>query len=281
MKTMTGKVWLGIGFISFSLGILLLILAAVSGYRMRRGDTYSFKEGYEQEIRSLDFKIEYGHVQFLEGEEFRIDADGLYEGGAFESIVRDGVWTIREKSKTKVDIFGMHLPAISLFGGILEQDIRITLPKDFIAEDIHLELGAARLEVGSLRSKTGSFTIGAGEAYFNQLEITEHSTYDVGAGYMEIRRANIKNISVDCGVGYFSLEGTVTGENEVTCGVGRVRMDMEGDIEGYSYQADTGIGNVTVNGKSHLGSLKRNSQKEFLGSFDLECGIGNITMLIY
>lgn len=275
-----GKIWLVIGLISFALGICLLILAAASGFSMRKGATYSFKEGYEQEIKSLDFQIDYGHVEFLEGDKFSIDADGLYEDGRFESVVKEGIWTIREKSHSQINLFGLRLPAISIFGDRFEPDIVITLPKDFTAEDIRMDLGAVRLEAHSLRSETGSFRIGTGEAYIEQLEVTKYSNFEVGAGYMEIGRAELRNITVDTGVGYFNLEGTVTGESKVDCGVGKVRMDLDGDIEGYSYDIETGIGNVKVNGKNYFGSIDRNAQKESLGSFDMECGIGNITLEI-
>ena len=275
-----GKIWLAIGLISFALGICLLILAAASGFSMRKGSTYTYSEGYTQEITSLDFQIDYGHVKVLEGEKFSIDADGLYEDGRFESVVKDGVWTIRERSHSQVNFFGLRLPVISIFGERFEPDIEITLPKDFTAKNMRLELGAVRLEAGDLRSETGSFTIGTGEAFIKQLEVTEKSSFDVGAGYMELDRVDLKNITVDCGVGYINLEGIVTGKNEITCGVGKVRMDLEGDIEDYSYDIQSGIGNVTVNGKNYFGSVDRSSYKEFLGSFDMECGIGNITLEI-
>lgn len=275
-----GKIWLGVGLISFALGVCLLILAAASGFTMRKGATYSFEEGYEQEIKSLDFQIDYGHVEFLEGDEFSIDADGLYEDGSFESAVEDGVWTIREKSHSQIKVFGFHMPAISIFGDRFEPDIVITIPKDFTAEDIRMNLGAVRWEAKSLKSETGSFIIGTGEAFIEQLEIADRSSFEVGAGYMEIGRAELSNITVDTGVGYFNLEGIVTGESKVDCGVGKVRMDLDGDIEGYSYDIETGIGNVKVNGKNYFGSIDRNAQKDFLGSFDMECGVGNITLEI-
>ncbi len=276
-----GKIWLSIGLISLALGLCLLIIAFASGFTMRKVDTYSFDESYRQEIKALDFRISYGHVQLVEGNEFSIDADGLYEDGSFESYVRDGVWTIREKSRQQVKLFGLHLPAISIFGERFEPDIVITLPKDYKAEDIRLELGAARLEAGRLSSDTGSFILGAGEAHIKQLEVLKKSSFDVGAGYMELGNVNLHNINADCGVGYIQLEGIVTGDNKLECGVGKIRMDLEGDVEGYSYEIETGIGNVRVNGKNYMGSVERNARKDFLGSFDMECGIGNITLEIH
>lgn len=273
-----GKIWLGIGLISFGLGLCLLILAGVSGFSLRKEATYSFAEGYEQEIKSLDFDIDYGHVKLLLGDKFSIDADGLFEEGSFESVVKNGVWTIRNVSYDKVNVFGWRIPVITIFGDRYEPDIVITIPKDFVADDITLNLGAVRLEAERLRSNTGKFQIGTGDANIEQLEVTEKSSFDVGAGSMRLNRVDIRNITVDCGVGYISLEGKITGKNEVTCGVGKVKMDLEGDIEGYSYDIQSGIGSVTVNGKNYVGSVDRNAKKEALGSFEMECGIGNITL---
>lgn len=273
-----GKIWLGVGLISFGLGICLLILAGAFGFSLRKGTTYSFAEGYDQEIKSLDFDIDYGHVKLLLGDEFNVDADGLYEDESFESEVRNGVWTIRNVSYDKVNVFGWKFPVITIFGHRYEPEIVITIPKDFVAEDITLKLGAVRLEADRLQAKTGNFSIGTGEANIEQLEVTEQSNFDVGAGSMRLNRVDMRNITVDCGVGYISLKGKVTGENDISCGVGKVRMDLEGDIEGYSYDIQSGIGNVTVNGKDYYGSVDRSAKKEALGSFEMECNIGNITL---
>ena len=276
-----GKICLGVGLISFGLGLCLLIIAGVSGLTLRKEATNTFAQGYEQEISSLDFEIDYGHVKFLLGDEFSVDAEGLFEDGSFESEVKNGVWTIRNVNSDRVNVFGWRVPVITIFGDRYEPDIVITIPKDFVAEDIKLNLGAARLEADRLRSNTGSFKLGAGEANIEQLEVTKRSSFEVGAGSMRLDRVDIRNITVDCGVGYISLEGRITGENEITCGVGEVRMALEGDFEAYSYDIQTGIGNVTVNGKKFFGSVDRNARKEALGSFEMENGIGNITLDIY
>jgi hypothetical protein len=280
MKTF-GKIWLGIGLVSFALGICLLIIAFAAGFGWRKANTYSFEEKYEENINALDFKMEYGLIKIVEGEEFSIAADGLFEDGHFESVVKNGVWTIREESTSKFKLFKLNLPTVTVFGERFEPDIVITLPRGFKAEDIKLDMGAVRLEAESLSAESGSIAVGAGEARIRQLEIAKKASFDVGAGYMELGNAKLNNITADCGIGYLQLKGIVTGMNRLECGVGKIRMDLEGDVDAYSYEVETGIGNVRINGKNYFGSVDRNARKDALGSFDLECGIGNITLEIY
>ncbi len=273
-----GKVWLSIGLISIALGICLLILAGVSGFTMRRGDTYSLSEEYPADIRSLDFQIDSGRVRIVEGDTFRIDASGLSENGDFDSQVKDGVWTIRESGHNQLNIFGLRVPAISIFGKSFDPDIMITIPEDFIAEDVRFNLGAGNLDAGRIRSKTGSFTVDAGEMVLKELDIREQSDYNIGVGYMGLHNANLKNITLDCSVGYVNIEGIIIGDSDIECGIGKIQMNLEGDIRRYSYDIGGGITNVSVNGKNYFGGMDRGAYEDALGSFSMECGIGNITL---
>lgn len=275
-----GKVWLGIGLISIGVGICLLILAGATGFSFRNVPTFSVSESYGNDIKSLDFQINYGVVKLVEGSEFSIEGSHLYDDGGFSSEVKDGVWTIRENGNDRIEVFGFNIPVVSVFGNHFEPHITITVPRNFTAEDIRLELGAGRLEADRIIADTGSFIVDAGELEIEQLKVAEESKYNVGAGYMKLNNIEANNVAVDCGLGYINMEGSITGKNEISCGVGRVNLQLNGDPEEYSYEVDSDLGNVVVNGKDYVGSIDRSSEEE-LGSFDMKCGIGNITLDIH
>ena len=277
MKTF-GRVWLGIGLAAIGLGILMMILAGVTGFTTRKVPTFSVSETYNDDIKSLDLQFNYGEIKLVEGDEFSIEGSHLQDKEGFTSEVKDGVWVIRETGSERIHVFGFRVPVSLGFHGT--PSITITIPKGFAAENVRLELGAGSMTVDSITANTGSFIVDAGELIVEQLNISEQSRYSVSAGYMKLYNINADNVVVDCGAGYINMEGTITGKNEISCDIGRIKLALEGDPKDYSYHMDTDIGNVVLNGKKYTGSYSRSSKAE-LGSFDMECSIGNITLDIH
>ncbi|HKL79852.1 MAG TPA: DUF4097 family beta strand repeat-containing protein [Mobilitalea sp.] len=273
-----GRMWLAIGLISVGLGLCLLILATSVGFRIDGGDTYSFDESYAN-IRSLDIQIDYGEVNIVEGDTFMVSSDSLLEDGEFESVVSDGVWTIKESINKKVNIFGWRIPMLTFFGSDFLQEITITLPKGFVAEDVHLELGAGSLKADVIRSNTGDFEVDAGEIIIKQLEVSQESNYKIGTGHISLENVEVNNITIECGIGYVNIEGIVIGENKVSCDIGAVNLELIGNPKEYSYKIDSDIGNAIINGRSyHHKNINRKSNEMDRGSFDIECDIGQITL---
>lgn len=276
-----GRVWLAIGLISVGLGICLLILATSVGLRIDGRDTYSFDESYAN-VKSLDIQFDYGEVNIVEGDTFMVSSDSLLEDGEFESVVLDGVWTIKESINQKINIFGWKIPMLTFSGTDFLQEITITVPKGFIAENVHLELGAGVLKADVIRSNTGYFEVDAGEMSINQLEVSQESSYKIGTGYISLEDVEVNNITIDCGIGYVDIAGIVNGDNKVSSDIGAVNLDLVGDSDDYAYRIDSGIGNAIINGKGyHHKNFSRKSNKIYRGSFDIECNIGQITLDIY
>ncbi len=275
-----GKVWLGIGLISIGLGLSLLFVASITGASWRKASTFSYNESYEG-VKSLDFRLNYGEISIVEGDQFRIDAYGLYGEYDFDSRVVNGVWVIEDIGVDNINVFGFKLPIIFRFGKNDAPDIVITIPEDFTAEDIRIRLGAGLLAAENLRSKTGSFQVDAGKMTIDHLNITDKSDYSVGAGYMQLKDVNVKDIIVQCGLGYIEMDGKVIGDNTIRCDVGRINMDLIGDKNNYAFEIDSDIGNVIMNGREyHNTTVKKTGNEKAEGSFLLDCSIGNITLFM-
>ncbi|MDF2906713.1 MAG: hypothetical protein K0R34_2034 [Herbinix sp.] len=286
MRTFT-KVWLGIGLIAIGIGVAILMIAFASGVSFKDIDipTFSYEESYA-DVTSIDMDIEYGEVKVVEGDTFKVDAKRLPENG-FESYVdADGTWVIRQDSDDNnfIDFFGLHFSSGSIFhwSEDMTPRITITLPKDFVADDISLVIKAGDVEIDQIYAKNGSFNVSAGRLAVKELEVTEESKYIIGAGEMSLHNVSVNDITVDCGVGSVSIKGKVTGNSDVTCNVGSVELDLEGEEEDYSYDITASIGNIDIDNNSYHSISNRvinNDAAE--NNLSLNCEIGNISVDFY
>jgi hypothetical protein len=278
MKTFT-KVCLSIGLIAIVFGLGILIVVTASGVRIRDIPTYSLEESYSG-VESLDVNIAYGAVQIVEGDSFHIDAQNMLTDN-LESYVSDGTWVIRDDKDESMDFLGIHFPIrqFSHWGKTVSPSVIITVPKNFVAKDMKLNIGAGLAEADIIQAETGSFSVDAGRLKIDQLVISGKSQYHVGAGEMVLSNMEVRDIAVDCGVGNIDMSGNILGDNEISCGVGRVILKLSGSREDYSYVVDAGIGNVIIDKDSyHNINGKRIMNKVADNYFSLDCGIGNITV---
>jgi hypothetical protein len=276
MKTFF-KVWLGIALIAIGFGIAILILATANGVSWRNNvKTYSINESYEG-VRSLDFDIGYGEVNIEEGSTFSIDAENMVSDG-FESYVSGGTWYIREKYDSMVDIFGWKFSLKQIIHwGDYSPDITITIPRDFVAESFILDIGAGEVDADEIHAVDGAFSVDAGRLKIDRLTVNERSTYNVGTGEMILNDIAVNDITVECGIGNVDIYGTITGDNEITCGIGRIKLDLTGDEDDYSYRISAGIGNVVIDNRSYH-SIDKSINNDSDNNLKLDCGIGNITV---
>jgi hypothetical protein len=275
MKTFY-KVWLSIALIAIVFGIGILIIIVGTGANWRDIPTYSLEESYDG-IDKIDMEIGYGDVKIVEGDTFSIEAKNLLDEN-LESYVSDGTWIIKE-DEDYLRIFGMRLSVKQLvrWNDDLSPRITITIPSDFVAENIDFHISAGSVQAEEIEAENGNFEVEAGRLEINQLIVKEKSSYNIGAGEMILKNLEVNDITVDCGVGNVVIEGTVTGENEITCGVGKVDLKVIGEEEDYSYEVNSGIGNVTINNNSFNNMSNHIINNDGADNFfHLDCGIGNI-----
>lgn len=275
MKTFL-KIWVGIGLIAIGAGIAVIIIAMTTNLSSWRDiPTFSMNESYE-DIQSLDFHIGYGKVIIEEGDTFSINGKNVPEEG-FESYVKDGTWYIRESFDDMIDVLGLRFSMRQVFrwNEYGSPRITITVPEGFSAETYRIKVGAGDVTVESVHAKEGDFTVDAGVLRINELSISDSSSYEVGAGEMNIKDLSANETRIKCGVGYIKIDGTLTGDNDIDCGVGSIELDLEGSREDYSYDVSTGVGAVRIDGRQYHGRSRNNNTEN---EFKLHCSVGRITV---
>lgn len=276
MKTFL-KVWLSIGLIAIVVGIGLVILAFVTEPDWREIETFTYQETYEG-IENVAIEVGIGEVKIMEGDSFSIDGKYLPED-SFDCYVSDKTWYIREKYEKEFNLFRGHFSIRRLFlwNEAFAPKITITLPRDFVAEEFSMEIGAGDVEAEKIEAMEGNFSVGVGKLSVEQLIVHEESSFSVGAGKMELMEAVINDASIDGGMGYVSVDGRITGDSYVNTGVGSIRLSLDGNPQDYSYAITAGLGSVTVDRESYSGIVDKEVTNQGAEHFlELECGIGDI-----
>lgn len=279
MKTFV-KVWLGVALIAIGIGTALFIIAIASGASFRDIPTISYSESYTA-VSSLDMEIEYGEVKVVEGDTFAIDAVNLPENGLESYVNEEGTWIIRQTGEDDLNFWGMHFSVGNIFNwnGNYTPRITITVPKDYVAQDISMVIKAGEVKADVLRAVTGRFDVAAGRLAIQELNVTEESDYIIGAGQMNLNQVKVADISVDCGVGDVSINGIVTGDSDITCNVGNVDLELEGEEKEYSYDISSSIGNINIDNNSYHSISNRIINNEGAeNNLELKCEIGNISV---
>jgi hypothetical protein len=278
MKTFS-RIWLGIGLFAIVFGLGFLALAAATRTDVRRNfPVYTIDKTYE-DVEKLNIEIAYGTVEIVEGDQFQIRGENLVDE-KFETNVENGTWYIKDHRKNKLPLFDHDLP---LNGISWSKDnsprITITLPKDFVADNITLKVHAGEVRANTVRAKRGAFSVGAGTLKVDRLQILEDSKYQVGVGEIIVEQIAAGNVQIVCGVGEVQIDGTITGESEIQCNIGSVALNLQGKREDYSYLIDSSIGDITIGNESvgGFGKNKRidNNSENIL---DIQCNIGEVTI---
>lgn len=282
------KVWLAISLCTIIFGMGLLVIAVASGAEWKdvaaypNDALYSYDETFT-DVKSIDMKIEYGEINLVEGDEFSVKADNMLDDD-FEAYVKDGSWIIRENDTNDFHIFGFDFSAKQMFrwNGDFTPHYTITIPRDFVAENVIIEIGAGDMLVESVNANQGIFTLGAGRITINELNITEKSEYNVGAGEMILENITANNVSVECGVGEVDIEGIISGENYIHSGVGSVNLNLQGNEDDYTYDVNAGIGSVRIGDNSYNNvSNKIINSGNDANYLNLDSGIGDIDIDFY
>lgn len=276
MKTFT-KISLSIALISIGLGLGLLLIAGVRGFSLRNTPTFSMEDTV-RDVKRLDIRMDFGEVFITPGNEFSIEAKNLYRRDELKSHVSDGVWVISHDTSESLSLFGFNIPISIGIRNLKTPSIRITIPEGFKAEDIKISLDAGRLKAENLHADTAYLTVDAGSLEIDGLIVEEESRYFVNAGHINLKQVDIRNIMVECDVGAVFMEGIVTGDNEIQCNVGSITLDIDDDMDFYSFDIDSDLGNVIINNKKYRNFRNTKDRNDFKGNFRLNVDVGNITM---
>jgi len=107
--------------------------------------------------------------------------------------------------------------------------ITIYIPDDKLFEELHFGGGVGDVEIERIQAK--SFVI------------------DGGLGSYDVKDIYAESLKIRGGVGDAKIGGTIFGDIKIDGGVGSVMLNLKGELSDYNIKANSGIGDVSVNGK--------------------------------
>lgn len=228
---------------------------------------YFYENVYTDEIRKLEWNIDYGDVTVKTGENFSIKAGNMYEEG-FSSQVKDGVWYIDCKLKMRQGKFNSFFTKYA--------EIEITVPENTILYDASINIGMSDVVMSDLTFKEAEITVGMGEAELSGIVIEDEGEISIGQGETHLENFVGKDVTIDCGLGTVSGDATITGESEFTCGIGTIELELTGEETDYNYELSCGIGSIKLGNDSYSGVTDKEIRNGAKNSIEMDCGIGTI-----
>lgn len=235
------------------------------------GDT--LQESYNG-VKSLDISVNYGRLSVQKGSRFAIEGQNLNLND-IKSYVKDGTWFVEDTRNMRSRFFGIEANTD------YNSWIRIYIPDDFNGKRINISLGAGTIDIEEISGDKVTLDVGAGKIQADKLTAGKEADFTVGAGKIKVDSIEASNADFDCGMGDITVNGVLTGDSEIECGLGQITLDLDGKEDDYNYFIDSDVGSVIINDeKYNFNSETKKLNKNAKGGFDIECGVGNVTIKV-
>lgn len=268
------KICLGIGSITFGIGMILVIVGAALGKTRITSDAAMYTEYSETvtNVQSLDIDIDYGSVSIEKGTTFSVEVVG--EENEFSSEVSNGIWKIKQKGKEKRNWMDyIQIPFLYDDSYRLPQ-INITIPESAELKNVEIRSGVGSFYIESIHTDNIVIEVGVAGFIIEELYVTNKAVFEVGTGNLEIYQAEVGGLTAESGVGRLYYEGIIHGDSTLDCGVGAMELWLDNEFDACYFDIDSGIGGVVIDGNSiHSGTIGDKNSKH---RFYIECGIGQV-----
>ena len=265
--SMTFAVLLAIGIISAITGLVLHVIAAITGEpvignRNRIDVVYDFTG-----VESLDIDSSISKLEIKVGDSFRVEGYQVPESFRAE-LKEDGTLLVLDHKKRSFLNINLNL------FGYPDAKITVYLPENFIAEEARLDTGVENTTIEALRADKLILSAGIGNVTGKRIA-AKKAELDGGIGTITLTEIDLEDAEIDCGIGGVTLEGELKGRNKIDCGIGNVTLTLVGSREDYDLDLDAGIGTVRVDGKKTSNSYHSREAKHFL---KVDGGIGKVSI---
>ena len=155
--------------------------------------------------------------------------------------------------------------------------VYISIPATATFKNVDMEVGASSFEGSSFTCENFDLDLGAGEAVFKSLTVSDSADFDLGAGNLTIESATLNDFDVDLGLGNLEFTGLISGNLDVDCGMGNATLNLTDSASEHNIDLSAKMGNIKFDGDEYAGVKSHSAQNNNSDSnFDIECGMGNI-----
>lgn len=235
----------------------------INGSNVTRED-YSYDGS---KVRNLDISLYAGSLTLEESDTGDVRVTVYYKNAAVNCDRNKETLKLKEEKKR---YSRKHRVAVILY-----------LPKDIRLKTLNIDAGAGQVtsDLDQLAAENAKIAVGAGEAVFDALKVTDRLEVTVQAGSIDLSDTYTKDLSLDCGVGELVYQGGTTGDLTGNSGVGSLELDLDGKPGDYNYSLSCGVGSIDIEDETYSGlGAEKDIDHDADKDMSLDCGVGSITV---
>lgn len=216
-------------------------------------------------LSELDLEINGGVLLIQTGdyEELTVSVNERYEKRAKINVDEEELSLVvtRKKSWGEYPVVVMHVPKKQTFSDIsVEINAgKMTAPV-LMAQEISLYVSASKMEIARIEASQADLETDAGALVVGSLQARE-ADIETNAGAVKI------------------LSGSVQ-DGDFSCNAGAQSIYLTGDPDACSYDIQTAVGHISVNGDDYTGIASKYIKGSGGASYSLECNVGNIDLWV-
>ena len=239
-------VYLSIMIIGIIVFALTTIFGITTGIEIYENQSQIITEQWSQEysnIKNIDMDLSICKLEIKKGETFKVETFDVTE--RFETKVNGDTLKIKdEESNIKWFQNQNVVPKVIVY-----------IPENVILDKVEIETGVNDSNIEYLNTDKIALQMGVGKCEIKNL-IAGNAKIECGAGETVINDSTIKTLKLDSGIGKLVMTSKITEGADIDSGVGKVELNLKGNQSEYEIDAQTGLGNFTVNGNKVSGDEK-------------------------
>lgn len=256
--------YLSFVIISVTVGVITAIFGITVGIEKHTNDTVTSQTMIEQwseeytDVTNLDVDLDFSKLEIKEGTTLKVETRNVSD--RFECKMQSNKLIIKDSA---VDSDWYKLQDIT-------PEVIIYIPKDYKFNDVTIKTKINETKIYNLESEKLELEMGTGKYEIDRV-IAKNAEIESGAGEVIIRDSEFEKLKLDGGIGKLSITSKITNNADIDSGVGQVEVNLIGNKEDYKIRAETGLGNLLVDGNSVA-----NNQTVYDGNvtIDVEAGVG-------
>lgn len=253
-----------------------------SGSKKVSSDTFDADDN----IKSILVDIQYGDVKICHGDE---DGKNLKDGEILvEKRIREDLQTIEVSAEydtleIREDYSGFDSLNSVDYWDDREGEIKIYISDGFVFEKVSIVNGTGDISIDrDLNIGELSIDMGTGD-FSGNYSIQASGSVNISNGTGDIDLEDLicqGDVFIQNGVGDMDVQGELKGNVTVNNGTGDISLALRGDINTYSYDLSTGVGDVRVNDRSYdgIGQEVKLDNNPGAGTITVENGVGDIDL---
>ena len=215
-------------------------------------DTSIFFDFSSNVVKKAEIDITNADVTIINGEFFSVMIDNIKKDDISCKVSRTGTLII-DNASNSFSLFNI----VRRRSFINRGSVVLTVPRGFTFTSLELT------------SHTGSL--------ISEAELrTEKAVLETENGAISVAGLYSDKTTIKTGTGAVAVVGILHGKTEIKCDSGSVEVAIKDDKNLYSYTADSGMGEISVDGTVYSGSSRLTSGKTMADNIRMTCGSGRI-----